>query len=68
MVANVSQSGGEGYTRKAILLLPIVIQLTYLVLCEGVGANVGVGVGKVCGDRDGVVAQASMFRLDSVCS
>ena len=47
MVAKVRQSGREGYTRKALRLLPIVIQLTSLVLGEGVGADVGVGVGKV---------------------
>ena len=34
-----------GYTRKAVLLLPIVIQLTSLVLCKSVGVCVGVGVG-----------------------
>ena len=43
--ANIRQSGGVGYTRKAILFLPIVIQLTSLVLCEGVGVGVGVGKG-----------------------
>ena len=40
----------EGYTGKAILLLPIVIQLTSHVLFQGVGENVGAdvrfGVGK----------------------
>ena len=31
--ANIKQTGGEGYTRNAVLLLPIVIQLT---CCVGV--------------------------------
>ena len=38
---HVRQSGGEGYTRKATLLLPIAIQLTTPVLFEGVGEGVG---------------------------
>ena len=38
--ANAKQNGGEGYIRKAILSMPILIQPTSLVLCDGVGQSV----------------------------
>ena len=43
----VRKSRGEGYTRKAVLLLLIIIQLTSPLLCEGVGEGVG-GCGCWC--------------------
>ena len=69
VIANVTGkiSGGEDLNWKPVLLLPVVIQLRYLVLsegvCEGVGADVWGCTGKCVWRQGWGDVQAFMFRL-----